>query len=244
MTEPLGKGQIPTASLLGLLRTEQPKFHGTELGPQTITWGLEESVLEFLLSRLPAGGTTLETGSGLSTVVFVSKSDRHIAIAPDAEERGAIVEFCKGVGLDSGGFEFHAGRSQDVLPSLQLPALDAVLIDGDHAFPAPFLDWYYTADALRAGGLLLVDDVQLHTGHVLRQFLRDEPEWRHVRDIGKTSVFEKLTDARVTDKWWGQQPWAARKHALRGDNLKTRIDVLRVHLRVRTRMRQVVERLR
>jgi hypothetical protein len=195
--------------------------------------------LEYLYAALPDGGTTLETGSGLSTVVFISRSARHITIAPVDDVRDAIVAFCKKFGLNADVLEFHAGRSQDVLPGLQLPPLDAALIDGDHAFPGPFLDWYYTADAIRAGGLVLVDDVQLRTGHVLRQFLREEPEWRHVKDIGKTSVFEKLVEGPLSNKWWGQQPWASRQYAQQGADLMTRVNVLRTHLQLRTRLREL-----
>jgi hypothetical protein len=51
-----------------------------------------------------------------------------------------------------------------------LPPLDIVLIDGAHAFPFPFLDWYFTASALKAGGLLVIDDVQIATGTILADF--------------------------------------------------------------------------
>src|SRR4051812_38749416 len=229
---------------LSIILSQQPKFHGQALGPRTRTWGIEPRVLEYIYDTVPDGGTTLETGSGFSTIIFISRSSRHIAIAPDDGERQAIEQFCNENNVERGALEFHAARSEDVLPTLQLPELDGVLIDGSHAFPLPFLDWFYTADALRAGGLLFVDDIQLRTGRILRQFLREEPEWRHVRDLGKTAVFEKLVDGPVTHKRYRRQPWAARKYPLPDASLRNRITFLRRDVRLRTRLREGVRRVR
>jgi hypothetical protein len=229
---------------LSLIRAHQPKFHGATPDQRTHTWGISERVLEYMYDALPAGGTTLETGCGYSTLVFLGRSSRHIAIAPDAAEQQAIELFCKDNGIDIGPLEFHAARSQDVWPGLQLPALDAVLIDGGHGFPVPFMDWYYTADAIRSGGLLLVDDVQLPTGKVLREFLLQEPEWRHVQDLGKTAIFEKLVEGDVTSKGHNRQPWAARKYPEPGADLRTRVKFLRNNVRLRTRLRHALKRTR
>jgi hypothetical protein len=49
-----------------------------------------------------------------------------------------------------------------------------------HSFPQVFIEWFYTASALKVGGHLLVDDVHVWTGHVLRDFLLDEPEWTKI----------------------------------------------------------------
>jgi hypothetical protein len=203
---------------------------------------LDAEVLAFIASRLEDGAITLETGSGHSTVVFVSKSKQHVAIAPDETERDAIVDFCEQHGIDTAPLTFVVAKSADALPTMTVPPLDMVLIDGDHAFPAPFLDWYYVADAVRKGGLLLVDDVQLRTGHVLRQFLLAEHEWRHVCDLGKTTVFEKLADGAVTGKWWGAQPWGATPYAVPGAGVRQRIAVARARLRPRSRLRSALGR--
>jgi predicted O-methyltransferase YrrM len=229
---------------VSLLRQHQPTFHYGPTGPASISWPLEQEVLEFLSSQAGNATATLETGSGHSTVVLLSRAKQHFAIAPDANERDAIVKFCGEHGIDITPLRYFVGRSVDVLPTLSMPPLDIALIDGDHAFPVPFMDWFYVADSVRRHGLLLVDDIQLRTGHVLRQFLQSEPEWRHVRDIGKTSVFEKLVDGPVTGKWWEKQPWAAMPYALPDDGLRQRIAVARVHLRLRSRLRASAHRLR
>ena len=65
--------------------------------------------------------------------------------------------------------------SEDVLPDLQLHAeLDLIIVDGNHTFPAPMVDWFYMTRHLRTGGVLVVDDVELWTGAVLADFLDGE----------------------------------------------------------------------
>lgn len=233
----------PQVDALGLLTTHRPLFHAPSGDARTTSWGIAPEVLRWLQDHLRPGMHTLETGSGDSTVVFLSRVEKHTAVAPDAAEAQAIRDFCKRVGVPAGGLEFLAGRSQQVLPRLEDPApLDVVLIDGDHAFPAPYIDWYYTADRVRRLGYVLVDDTQLRTGRTLRDFLGAEPEWRLVEQIGKTAIFQKVVDGPVTDKWWGQQPWGALPRALPGDGLAVRARHLRNAVRLRTRVRGLVNR--
>jgi hypothetical protein len=86
-----------------------------------------------------------------------------------------------------------------------------LLIDGQHAFPTPFIDWYYTADKLRVGGILIIDDTQLWTGQVLKQFLLEEAEWSLIEEFSaRTVIFRKEKDYSH-EKWWGQQPYVVRK---------------------------------
>jgi hypothetical protein len=97
------------------------------------------------------------------------------------------------------------------LPGLAAEELDLVLIDGQHAFPAPFIDWYYTARRLKVSGMLLIDDIQLWTGRILTDFLSEEPEWSLISDLsGRTAAFVKEKDYSQ-EKWWGQQPYIVRK---------------------------------
>jgi hypothetical protein len=226
-----GQGVDP----LTLLRSSPHLFHEKAKGEP---WGLRDEALAYLASHLPTDGTTLETGSGESTVVFLARSNLHIAIAPDDDERAAIVAFCERHGIDATRLQFHVGLSERVLPSLDLPALDAVLIDGQHAFPVPFLDWFYTADQLKRGGFVLIDDVQIRTGRVLRQFLRAEPEWRHLTDVGGAAVFEKLVEGPISGKWWRQQPWGAILYPRPGADLREQFVHYRNHIRIRTRLRE------
>jgi predicted O-methyltransferase YrrM len=117
-----------------------------------------------------------------------------------------------------------------VLPSFEGPELDFVLVDGDHAFPTPFIDWYYAAERLRVGGRMMIDDIPLRTGAVLDDFLSTETtRWRAVRRLPRTVVYEKLTTTVIDFAGWMSQPWCMQPTSLAGR--------ARALLRVRTRLR-------
>ena len=135
---------------------------------RTLTWGISRDVADLLHTTATAQSVTLETGSGRSTLVLLHAGvARHFAIQPSADEFSAIRDFCAAHGIAAAPLEGVVARSQDYLPRATLPPLDIVLIDGAHAFPYPFLDWHFTAGALKSGGLLIVDDVQIATGRYL-----------------------------------------------------------------------------
>jgi hypothetical protein len=110
----------------------------------------------------------------------------------------------EGISLDK--MNFAVGRSELVLPGLDLHDLDLFLIDGRHGFPTPFIDWFYGAAALRVGGLMIVDDTQLRTGALLVDFLTADPCWRTAQLFEKTAVFEKVVEG-VHDAEFNDQPW-------------------------------------
>jgi predicted O-methyltransferase YrrM len=200
------------AVLLAALRAERPRFHhaGFDRPAGSGNWAISDPVLEWLAREMPAGGVTLETGAGYSTVLFAAKSARHVAISFTRDEMRLIADWCKAKGLDTGHVTHHAGRSQRILPSLDLPVLDCVLIDGDHAFPAPMIDWYYTADRLKPGGFLLNDDLHLRSCLLLDQFLEGEAtagRWRRITRLKNTSVWQRTTEASV-HQGHSDQPFA------------------------------------
>lgn len=186
-------------TILNALYRERPGLHGGVGQTGTQNYGIAEAVLRWMFKNLEPGSVTLETGCGYSTIVFAMIGAHHTAISPIPQEHDLIKKWCEGHGVPVGNIEFIASISQDVIPSLYPPGnhkqdLDMVLIDGCHAFPAPFIDWYYTADRIKAGGYLIVDDTQLITGAILRDFLRVETErWKWVTDIGKTVIFQRLS---------------------------------------------------
>jgi predicted O-methyltransferase YrrM len=205
------------AAAIDALTRERPAFH-VDLGATVerriagqFDWSIGEDVLRWLAGTLRAGWTTLETGVGYSTVVFAAAGCRHTAISPDGVEHASVREWCTRHSVPLDHARLIAAPSQDVVHGLAPEPLDVILIDGDHAFPAPFIDWYYTAERLRCGGALLVDDTQLATGTLLRTFLvREEGRWRLECDLGKTAVFRRVTERPVArGLWWGEQPWAA-----------------------------------
>jgi hypothetical protein len=179
---------------------EKPSFHADCMGDKVLqsevsNWGLEPEILEWILKRVAPDSNTLETGCGYSTVVFSILGTKHVTISPFIEEHQAIQNWCNRKQISTERVDFIARNSQDAIVAMQdgVP-LDLVLIDGDHAFPAPFIDWYYTAERVRPGGYVIVDDTHLITGTILRDFLKMERgRWDLITEMGKTSIFVKVT---------------------------------------------------
>jgi len=169
--------------------------------------GLTEEVLNFISEHIDDSSRTLETGCGLSTAVLAFLGAHHICITPAENEIERVRDYCTSNTISTDRITFYPHGSESVLPNLNCEPLDLVLIDGRHGFPAPFIDFYYTADKLKIGGLLVIDDVYLWTGDVLKQLLLLEPEWKLEADFPpRTSVFRKLAEGTQL-KEWTQQPY-------------------------------------
>jgi predicted O-methyltransferase YrrM len=182
-----------------------PKIHGGG----TITWSLGEDVLRFMFTYLKRGLKTLETGCGTSTLVFALKQTAHFVITPSTDEMERIKQYCDEKEMPTERLSFRIGKSEDVLPGFEINDFDLVLIDGCHAFPVPFLDWYYTAEKLKVNGLLIVDDIQLWPCRILCEFLKREPEWAMVSTFARSVAFRKLEN--VPPKEWTDQPFVVER---------------------------------
>ena len=195
------------------LLNDSPKLHRIgKVGVHVpISYDLSDQALHLIDQNVGQNSHTLETGAGISTILFAIKHTHHICIVPDGDLAGRIREYCQQRNISVERVNFHLGKSENILPGLISDQLDLVLIDGQHAFPVPFIDWYYTARNLKVGGMLLIDDIQLWTGRVLKDFLNEEPEWRLIKELsGRTAAFIKEKDYSQ-EKWWGQQPYIVRK---------------------------------
>lgn len=188
--------------ILKALLSEAPQFHA---GGQ---YAIQPPVLHWIAAYLPENAHTLETGCGWSTIVLADLAERHTCISPLAEEHVSVAEWCARHDVATEHVRFLPDLSQNVIHQLSGP-LDLVLIDGDHAFPAPFIDWYYTADRLKPGGVMIVDDTQIPTGRTLKNFLLAETErWELLETLGKTSIFRRITEQPVAQGvLWIHQPW-------------------------------------
>lgn len=204
------QGQIDIACLL----QRQPKLHRS-FG-KTVTLGVSSELLHFLNQHVDSSSHTLETGAGISTILFALKQTFHTCVVPDAELVDRIKNYCQINQISTEKISFQIGCSEVVLPQLQPAPLDLVLIDGRHAFPSPFIDWYYTANHLKVGGIVIVDDTKIWTGEVLQNFLKDEAEWQLKDEFPAASpnatAFVKLQPGSH-DKWWAQQPYVMKYSA-------------------------------
>ena len=196
--------------ILDALLHERPHFHGWGSDPGSINYSLSGNVLEWMAGHIPPDGASLETGCGYSTLVFASMCATHTAVSLFTHEHQLVREWGSRHGLEMKNVTWIAGLSQETLPGLSSdPPLDMVLIDGDHAFPAPFMDWYWTADRLKVGGILIIDDIQLATGRVLRDFLdMERKRWESMEVIDKTAIFKRISvDPVARGVVWTKQPW-------------------------------------
>jgi precorrin-6B methylase 2 len=135
--------------------------------------------------------SVLETGAGLSTLLFLAAgAERVVSIAPDPELGERITQQIAELGLDGDRLQFIPERSELALPRLE-GTYDVVLIDGGHGWPTVFVDFAYGNALLARGGLLLIDDTQLHSVGELYRMLREQPGFRHVRMAGKLQAFVK-----------------------------------------------------
>lgn len=199
-----------TLALLTTLQDERPRFHSK--GGTSKNMRIDQDVLEWLAQETQPGWRTLETGSGYSTIMMTARGAEHRAISPAPDEHAGIRAWLEEHGIDTGKLTFHAEPSERVLPNLDMGPLDFVLVDGNHGFPWPFLDWFYTAEALKVGGKLIVDDTNIRSGHVLRGFLLSEKgRWKHVQDFKKATLFEKTAEDVLEGKDWFNQPWQSKK---------------------------------
>jgi hypothetical protein len=147
--------------------------------------------------------TTLETGSGASTIVFAARGASHTAISPVPDEHTRIADWCATHGIACDGVRFIAASSHTALLNDWTPEpLDVVLVDGAHSFPFPVLDWMYTAEHLRVGGRMLIDDAYQPAVNVLARYLRANPSWElEVVPGHRTPVFRKVAQAALSFDW-------------------------------------------
>lgn len=193
--------------------TDLPLLHTWDNG---ITWnsgGLNKWILNDLHPFVTEDIDILETGAGNSTVFFLlHKPRRLVSIAPDAELFGRIEMYCDQQNIDRSQLQHHVACSEWILPAMAKDGeqFDLILIDGGHGWPIVFVDFCYATAMLRQGGLLVIDDTQLHSIKELARMLMRQPEFEFVMRSGKTAWFRKITDSRSLPDW-AEQPYIVSK---------------------------------
>jgi predicted O-methyltransferase YrrM len=189
-------------SLVEQLRREPPGLHaeGAEY------WGLAWPALEWLEREVRPGMTTLETGSGASTLVFAAGGAEHVAVTPAPDEAERFRAECERRSIDASRVRFELGLSHEVLPRLAARPLDLVLVDGAHGFPYPVLDWWLAAPHVRIGGRVLLDDAYMPPVRALVDALRAQPHWEVEGAVGyRTVVVRKLAEGLPSFDWEGER---------------------------------------
>lgn len=150
----------------------------------------------------------IETGAGNSTLTFLHLDvEQLVTIAPSDTLRDRILAAAEERSIDTGPLDFRVARSEFELPPMvlasdrtgwqtptDLPRFDVALIDGAHQWPNVFVDFCYLNMMLGTGGLLLVDDVNLHSIAELSRLLAQQPGFELRHDLEKLEVWEKTSD--------------------------------------------------
>lgn len=175
------------------LRSAPPNLHGVG----DAYFGLAWPALEWLEDAVQPGMTTLETGTGASTIVFAARGSAHTAISPAPDEHARIRSWCEQHEIATDRLRFLSEPSDIALTGAWTPEpLDLVLVDGAHLFPLPALDWFLAARHLRIGGRIVLDDAFLPSVNMVVRFLRSSPSWAFEGAISYRTVrFRKLDDA-------------------------------------------------
>ena len=75
------------------LLSTPPKLHGPD-GSLTDAWRLDDDGLLFVDAYVQSGMSTIETGAGVSTIVFALKHARHTCVVPDRQVVRRICDYC------------------------------------------------------------------------------------------------------------------------------------------------------
>jgi predicted O-methyltransferase YrrM len=183
---------------------KKPTFFQKSSG-ELVSYQTTHDVLYFLEDHVNKDFYTLETGAGLSTIIFALKSANHICIAPQEAQFNNIKKFCKEHNISTMKINFILDTSERILPQLKPVDLDLVFIDGCHGFPIPFIDWYYTSLKLKIGGILIIDDIQIWTGHILKNYLISDPNWETIKIYKYAAIFRKKN--KFSTQEWCNQPY-------------------------------------
>jgi len=90
-----------------------------------------------------------------------------------------------------------------------------VLLDGGHGWPTVFVDFCYLNRMLKKDGLLILDDLQLHSVAELGRLVLLQPGWVIDTEISsKTIAFRKTNDREYLPDFGGQPYLSLRSEGL------------------------------
>jgi hypothetical protein len=187
------------------LLANPPKLHQHPDGGLIADWRIDDRTVMELHARVAAGMKTIETGAGLSTILFAAHGCDHTCIAPDPELLDRIRYYCDQAGVDYGRVDFITARSRDVIHQLPEGQFDLALIDGCHGFPTAYVDFCYAALLLRTGGLLLIDDLHIYTCRSIADFMQSDPAWEVQVRTERFALASKVEYGGGVDGEWAFQ---------------------------------------
>ncbi len=179
------------------------EWHGSgSIGPRVV-----EALARHLQARLPR--LSVETGTGRSTLLFSQLSARHLVFTKEDDGDGdslAAVRSCEL--LDADNVEFVIGPTQRTLLSYAFAQpIDFAYLDGPHAYPFPDLEYWAVYPHIPAGGLLVIDDVQIPTIANLFDVLCSDTMWKLIEVVDTTAFFRRTAAEGIDpygEGWWLQ----------------------------------------
>jgi predicted O-methyltransferase YrrM len=183
--------------------TRPPQVHE---GAPSGVWNTHADCYRFLAENCSEKTRTLETGLGVSTVLFAAWGTEHTCVVGSQQEVDACKDYLAARGWSQDRITFVMGSTADVLPGFTPPApFDVFLIDACHGFPFPALDWFYGARWLKPGGLLVFDDMQIPAvAHTIGWFLDLDPRWEEVERNGRWAAYRRLSGDDLAEEWTEQ----------------------------------------
>ena len=161
-------------------------------------------------------GVIIETGAGLSTLVFLLLPiHKLISVAPDPGLKERIYTEASARKIETKPLDFYVARSEEILPQLTLkPAfIDLGLIDGGHGWPTVFVDFCYISRSLKNGGYIVIDDIKLYSVNQLVLLLMNQPGWKLVMLKEKLAAFKKENDEPFLPDF-GKQPYIVKNSTI------------------------------
>jgi hypothetical protein len=174
--------------------------------PNGAVWSTDANCYRLMAEHVTRGSRTLETGAGVSTVLFAAWGCDHLAVVPFANEAQAVERYCDEHFIPRSSLKFDLRPSEVALPTLAgTGQLDLVFIDGSHGYPLPVIDWFYGAGLLRRGGVVVFDDVQLpQVESLIETFIQPDPRWEALAATGKWKAFRRTSEGPLAEGEWNQ----------------------------------------
>lgn len=187
---------------------DPPLVHATTANPEALpdgVWRTDRACYEFMAQHCPPGTRTLETGLGVSTALFTLWQCDHTCTTPSPQEKEHFSTYLKSSNIDASRLRIELGPSQLVLPALDRTPLDLVFIDGCHGFPVPIIDWFYAAQRLQAGGIVVLDNLNAPSVRLgLLDFLQTDPRWTLLSHGPWWAAWQRQTSHPLNEEWTTQ----------------------------------------
>ncbi len=71
--------------------------------------------------------------------------------------------------------------------------------------PTVFVDFVYMHSRLKPGGVIVIDDIQLHSAKELAKLLKYEPGFSMIQQINKIVLFKKIWDREFIGDFGNQK---------------------------------------